>query len=135
MAIPIAALPAVILAKGIPCHYSGSMRSLPILVLALAVVPHFAHGGLPQYDPEGWCRTVASSGGGFSRVIMSGCLQQEQKAYDDLVSRWDRVPSSMQSWCDRVANSSGSGSYVILFGCVKQEEQAGQSLNKFQFRR
>lgn len=108
---------------------------MPILMLALAASPISAHAGMPQYDPEGWCRNVASFGGGFSRVIMSGCLQQEQQAYDKLVSRWDSLPSSMQLWCDKVANSSGSGSYVILFGCVKQEEQAGQSLDKFQFRR
>jgi hypothetical protein len=94
-----------------------------------------ASADMPNYNPQVWCRSVASASGGFSQVILNGCLQQEQESYDRLRPLWADLPEQMRTWCDQVARASGGGSYVILDGCVEQERQSGRDASQFQFRR
>ena len=107
----------------------------PFVFLILLAWTEAASVGMPNYDPEIWCQTVASTSGSFSRMILNGCLQQEQQSYDRLAPLWSQLPGSMQSWCDKVARSTGSGSYMLLGGCVEQEQQSGRAASEFRFRR
>lgn len=114
--------------------YGFGMFHLAFSIVILAASPSLAN--VPRYDPERWCNAVASEGGNYSRVIMNGCLQQEQAAYDQLGLEWATLPSSMQSWCDEVAKEGDEGgSYVILLGCVEQEQKAGRDVQQFRFKR
>lgn len=106
------------------------MKWLFFLMSVTAAGPAVS-GNLPQYEPEDWCRAVASSGGSYSQVIMNGCIAQEQQAYDALQSAWGDETGATQSWCDQVAQSGGQGSYVILLGCLVQENHAARSPQKF----
>ncbi|MDF1626994.1 MAG: hypothetical protein P1U84_11985 [Parvibaculaceae bacterium] len=88
----------------------------------------------PRYDVPGHCEQVASFGGAPSEMIRSGCLQQEQQAYNDVKRKWSALPGSVRSHCDEVARFGGGGSYMILKGCIDQELASQQSNDDFEFK-
>lgn len=109
------------------------------LLTALTVSPFLLSAsswaqGVPRYDVERHCNKVAASGGQYSEMIMSGCVDMEQGAYDGLKLRWGHLPSSIRSHCDRVARFGGAGSYSTLEGCVQMEENSAQSNRSRTFR-
>ena len=88
---------------------------------------------IPKYDANSWCNKVAHSVGGYSEMIMAGCLSEEQESYDTLSVSWSSLPDHTRDWCDKVARSSGNGSYTILSGCVQMEIDAGKSKPRFHY--
>ena len=132
------------------CNFSKSIAAItlavrkikrPLAVLPVAIIGLGFSAGpllaseLPFYAVEQWCDTVARSAGQRSELIYSGCLSQEQSAYDNLKPKWSSLSSQMQKWCDTVAKSGGSGSYMILDGCIDQEQGAARENSTRQFRR
>jgi hypothetical protein len=112
------------------------MRAL--LVAALASFTFATEGStapLPQYQVEKWCDDVAASTGPRSEVAYAGCIDLEQKAYDEMKTRWATMPAQRQKWCDEVARSTGNGSYLSLFGCAEQEERAAEQNAQRRFKR
>jgi hypothetical protein len=109
---------------------------LPVVIIGLgfSASPLLASSELPIYPVEQWCNRVAGSTGQRSELIYSGCLSQEQSAYDNLKPMWSSLSSQMQKWCDTVAKSGGSGSYLILNGCIDQEQGAARENSSRQFR-
>jgi hypothetical protein len=90
---------------------------------------------MPHYDPAVSCDAVARVGI-YSRMILNGCLQNEQNSYDTLSPRWSSLPADMRAECDTVARAADSaGSYQILLGCVENEIASADAVSKFQFRR
>lgn len=90
---------------------------------------------MPYYDVTAHCQALARFGGAPSQLVLQGCYQQEQGAYDALKVQWEQLPAGMQQHCDGLARFAGPGSYLILQGCVTQEISAGRSNQDFQFRR
>jgi hypothetical protein len=89
---------------------------------------------IPNYPVEQWCKKVAGTAGG-SEMIYSGCMDQEQDAYDALKQSWANVPDKTRAWCDQVAKSPGTGSYKLLQGCIDQEATAREENSKRRFNR
>ncbi len=102
---------------------------------ALGAVATSARAEMPYYDPNSYCRAVASFGGAFSDSTMQTCLRMEQSAYDALKSRWDQLPQHIRAYCDEVARFGGAGSYSTLETCVQMEIRAAQSNRAFKFKR
>ncbi|MGQ3671768.1 hypothetical protein ACT6QG_05165 [Xanthobacter sp. TB0136] len=101
--------------------------------LAGATAPSSAQE-VPRYDPEGWCKRVAESGGGSSEWLKDACLEQEQAAYDKLKPQWGTVPKKTRSWCNQVATSGGRGSYVLLEQCIDMEFASKQKNDNSKFK-
>ena len=88
---------------------------------------------LPRYDPEGYCKDVASFSGEYSAMLDNSCLEMEQGAYDELKAGWGGYSAHAQSYCDEVARFGGKGSYDLLKSCIEMEEQAADNKKKFKF--
>ncbi|WP_321340744.1 hypothetical protein [uncultured Cohaesibacter sp.] len=88
---------------------------------------------MPRYDPEGYCKEVASFGGDYSAMLDKSCLEMEQTAYNALKTRWDGISSYARSYCNEVALFGGGGSYNLLKSCIAMEEQAADSKKEFKF--
>ena len=114
------------------------MRSVGLLGLALVAAwafPVAAFAEMPDYDVKPHCNRVASVGGGMSQMILQGCYQEEQSAYDQLKPMWDKLLPQLREHCDQIAKVGGGGSFTILQGCVQEELQARKQNQQFQFRR
>lgn len=107
------------------------MRKL--LLLTFLIFPYLgAHANqMPRYNPEAYCQQVANFSGGSS-MIFNGCIDMEQKSYNNLKRIWVSIPSRTQNYCDEVASTTG-GSYSILEGCIDMEIEAASSKKGFQF--
>jgi len=128
--VPGCAAPAGLLPTAQLHGYGANVKwPLALLIVLGAGAAHAA--GLPQYEPEQWCHTVASAGGTYSQIVMNGCIIQEQQAYDTLKERWATEPARARAWCDTVATSGGQGSYIVLLGCLVQEDEARESQPTF----
>lgn len=78
--------------------------------------------GPPRYDVERNCQeTVGSVGGG--EWLLSGCFDQEQRAYDGLKARWAAISPAIRAYCQETI-ASVNGGYWLLEGCIAQEERA-----------
>lgn len=86
---------------------------------------------LPRYPVESYCQEVADVSGGSS-MIYNGCIDMEQTSYNNLKSKWGRVPARSRSYCDEVARVVG-GSYSTLEGCVQMENDAASSTPSFEY--
>lgn len=104
-----------------------------LICLTLSMTPLVsAHASeVPRYNPEAYCRQVASFSGGSS-MIYNGCIEMEQKSYNNLKRIWPSVPSNTRNHCNEVASISG-GTYAILEGCIDMESEAASSTKSFQF--
>jgi hypothetical protein len=106
-----------------------------LLVIAVSATNSVWANDIPNYPVEEWCEKVSRAGGSKSEMIYSGCINQEQSAYDTLKRSWAALPRQTQEWCDKVAKSTGGGSYMILNGCVDQEISAGKENTTRRFQR
>ncbi len=83
---------------------------------------------VPTYDVKKSCRadTQAYPTGGTA----AGCLADEQKARDVLVSQWTQFGPDSRARCARIENSiAGDQSYVELLSCL-QDSKAVKTLPK-----
>lgn len=104
-----------------------------ISIAAIACLPLMAHGGVPDFDVKTYCNHIASLGGSSSQMVMQGCFQNEQAAYDRLKPVWDGLPQSTRAYCTRITKMSPS--YATLDGCVDMESSAAQSNQNFELRK
>ena len=103
-----------------------------LLFALLAFSALGAHASeMPRYNPEGYCQQVTDVSGGSS-MIFNGCIDMEQRSYNNLKRTWASIPSRTKSYCDDVAKVAG-GSYSILEGCIDLEADAASSNKGFQF--
>ena len=103
---------------------------LPALAIAFQTLPAHAQT-IPRYDVAGYCEEVANVSGG-SAMILNGCMDMEQEAYNALKSVWAQIPSKPRNYCDEVAKVSG-GSYSILKGCMETETNAADAPRSFDY--
>ena len=116
------------------CRGGSSLCVVGGLTFAAATIAAAAEP-LPVYSVERWCEFVARASGAKSEMIYGGCLNEEQKSYDQMKLRWSDLPAQTQHWCNQVAKSTGNGSYLILNGCVDEELKAARENAQRQFRR
>lgn len=65
-------------------------------------------------------------------MIMQGCLEMEQDAYNILKDNWNDIDPAILGYCDEVAQVSGE-SYSIFQGCVELEMSSAQKSEGFEF--
>lgn len=110
------------------------MRVFLALMLLAAPLPASAQGRpIPDFDPMATCRAMNQASGAPSQFLLNGCLQNEQRSYDELKTLWPTLTPAMQTTCERIA--AVSPSYFLLIGCVRNELRAAEQNQQFQFRR
>lgn len=117
-----------------PARNRLAQWGLAAAVMVFAATDASSQTGLPKYNPDAWCKQVASVGGGGSETIKRGCLDMEQAAYDELKEIWTGLPAKTRKWCDQVARSGGSGSYATLQGCIQMETDSGEQNKATEFK-
>lgn len=111
-------------------------QNLYIVIAAVSVltaVQSAVAQNVPRYDPEAYCKTLASTGGAYSAIVDNTCIQQEQQAYDALNTTWDTLPAQAQTYCDHLATVGGEGSYIVLQACIQQEMHARSNAAHFHY--
>jgi hypothetical protein len=112
-----------------------TMKVRILAAIALTVAAAAARAEMPDYDVKAHCQRISAIGGTPSQMILQGCYQQEQAAYDALKPMWDTLPAALRAHCDHIARIGGGGTFMILQGCIEQETSAAQQNDKFQFKR
>jgi hypothetical protein len=100
-----------------------------VATIAFAQTP----AGMPDYDVETHCKRQSSVMGGGD-FWMKACLMQEQEAYDQLKTAWDKIPERAKKQCRQQASIMGS-SYFWLNACVAQEAEANEAVKNFKFKK
>lgn len=80
---------------------------------------------LPRYDVEGYCEMIASG----SHDMFNFCIEEEQKAYDELRTMASSVESQTLSYCEPIAGDS----YDMLLFCINEEVEAADNRRSFSF--
>jgi hypothetical protein len=97
------------------------MRGILARALSLGISAPALAEDMPKFEPEAYCKKVASFGGNYSAMVESGCITTEREAYDDTKVEWQNLAASIKTHCDKVAKSGG-GSYAILKRCIEIEQ-------------
>ena len=73
---------------------------------------------VPKFDVRKSCRADVQAYGGGERV--AGCLADEQKAMEELVSKWTQFGPESRTKCTEMVNDiAGTQSYVELLTCLQ----------------
>ena len=64
--------------------------------------------------------------------MYNGCIEVEQKSYDNLRRRWASISPRIRNYCIEVAEFAGS-SYNMLDGCITMEERAAREKKSFSY--
>jgi hypothetical protein len=89
--------------------------------------------GLPDYDPEKFCKKQSATVGG-GNFLLKACLEQEQEAYDQIKAQWASLDKKTTQQCRQMANLIG-GSYFMLHACIEQELASAEEVGKFKFKK
>jgi hypothetical protein len=101
------------------------------LLLGLGAAPAWAE--MPNYDVDAYCQRLGQMAGG-SEQLRKTCVEQEQRAYDQMKPKWDAIPAVTRTYCERLGRMAG-GSFELLDTCVDQELQAGKANTETKFKR
>lgn len=78
-------------------------------------------GEVPRFDVRKNCRADVQADP--DRGNVAGCLADEQKAREDLVSKWQQFGPESTTRCTRMVNNiAGAQSYVELLTCLQAAE-------------
>ncbi|MGP5308078.1 hypothetical protein [Vreelandella alkaliphila] len=80
---------------------------------------------LPRYDVEGYCEMIASG----SHDMFNFCIDEEQKAYDELRTVVSSVETQTLNYCNQIAGDS----YDMLLFCIEEEDDAANNRRSFSF--
>lgn len=80
---------------------------------------------LPRYDVEGYCEMIASG----SHDMFNFCIDEEQKAYNELRTMTSSVETQTLNYCDQIAGDS----YDMLLFCIEEEIDAADNRRSFSF--
>lgn len=65
-------------------------------------------------------------------MVMNGCMDMEQKSYDQLKQTWASISGEIKTHCQEVAEFGG-GDYMTLKGCIDMEQRAVSTPRKFNY--
>ncbi len=80
---------------------------------------------LPRFDVEGYCEDI----GGGSHDMFNFCIEEEQKAYDQLRANASSLNPQTVSYCTDIAGNS----YDMLLFCIEEENDAADNRQSFSF--
>lgn len=80
---------------------------------------------LPRYDVESYCEMIASG----SHDMFNFCIDEEQKAYNELRSTASSVDTQTLNYCNQIAGDS----YDMLLFCIEEETDAANNRRSFSF--
>jgi len=94
-------------------------------ILASTLVLAAASGGPPRANIEATCRAseveVKKLFGNDTQITTSGCLMQENAAWDELAKSWVTFPAADRTQC--VQPSSHMPSYVEWLTCLEIQKE------------
>ena len=97
--------------------------SFSMIVMSSQLVVAVADG-VPNFDIVRSCKLdVAATTGLSVDQSMNSCVNDEQKAKEQLVSQWSKFPAPSRAGCISQESIGGTPSYVSLLTCL----QMGQS--------
>lgn len=104
------------------------------IFMTLSLISSAHAQSIPFYDVKTACQRLAGYGGSYSNLTYIGCMDMEQSTYNDLKSRWDRIPGYIKRQCMELAKYGGGGSHLTLGGCVDMEMDAARESTGRSFR-
>lgn len=108
------------------------MRVTLAFTIFASVVSHAQGQELPRYDVAAHCKEVAGFGGTFSQSTENFCINEEQKAYNNLKMVWGNFSSVTRAHCLEIAGFGG-GNYTTLDFCMREENTAAKNKPEFKF--
>jgi hypothetical protein len=76
--------------------------------------------GVPKFDIARSCKLdVAATAGLAVDQSIKRCMQDEQKAKQQLASQWSKFPAASRTSCTSQESIGGTPSYVSLQTCLK----------------
>lgn len=98
----------------------------PVSAIGLLALSSTVLGSdLPRYDVEGYCETTADG----SHDMFNFCIDEEQKAYDQLRPMASSIEQQTMNYCNDVAGDS----YDMLLFCIEEETEAANNRRSFSF--
>jgi hypothetical protein len=93
--------------------------SFPMIVLSSQMVVTVADG-VPNFDIARSCKLdVAATTGLSVDQSMKSCVNDEQKAKQQLAGQWSKFPASGRASCTSQESIGGTPSYVSLLTCLQ----------------
>jgi hypothetical protein len=99
----------------------------PALVTAfLAVIPAAYAADVPKLNVERMCRDSAKADPA-ANFDAKRCLDSENRARDELASKWSSFPAPDRQECTQMATLGGTASYVALITCLEMNRDAREA--------
>ena len=94
---------------------------IAVAVLSVCLRPLAAVADeVPKFDVKKSCHADVQAYGGGGGDSAAGCLADEQKARDELVSKWTQFGPESRTKCTQMVNDiAGTQSYVELLTCLQ----------------
>jgi hypothetical protein len=98
--------------------------SFSMIVLSSQMVIAVADG-VPAYDINRSCKLdVAATAGLTVDQSVKSCVNDEQKAREQLESQWSKFPAASRAMCSSQEGIGGTPSYVSLQTCLQISQSA-----------
>jgi hypothetical protein len=76
--------------------------------------------GLPKFDISRSCKLDAAATAGLAvDQSIKSCINDEQKAQQQLASQWSKFPAASRASCTSQESIGGTPSYVSLLTCLQ----------------
>jgi hypothetical protein len=84
-----------------------------------------AADGVPNFDIARSCKLdVAATAGLSENQSLKSCVNDEQKAKQQLASQWSKYPGPSRASCTSQESVGGTPSYVSLLTCLEMGQWA-----------
>jgi hypothetical protein len=101
---------------------------MPISISMIVVASQLtaaAADGVPKFDIGRSCKLdVAAAAGLTVDQTIKSCINDEQKARQQLGSQWSKFPASSRASCTSQESIGGTPSYVSLQTCLQMGQPA-----------
>src|ERR1700736_6795567 len=93
--------------------------SIPMILISSQLVVAVADN-VPKFDIARSCKLdVAATAGLTVDQSMKSCVNDEQKARQQLASQWSKFPAPSRASCTSQESIGGTPSYVSLLTCLQ----------------
>jgi hypothetical protein len=98
--------------------------SIPMILISSQLVVAVADN-VPKFDIARSCKLdVAATAGLTVDQSMKSCVNDEQKARQQLASQWSKFPAPSRASCTSQESIGGTPSYVSLLTCLQMGQSA-----------
>lgn len=93
--------------------------SISMIIVSSQLIVTVADG-LPKFDISRSCKLdVAATAGLTVDQSIKSCINDEQKARQQLASQWSKFPAASRASCTSQESIGGTPSYVSLLTCLQ----------------